>query len=42
MFIITYEIQWICMAIASFMGREGSRHGILDYTEIKYVCFSGI
>jgi succinate-semialdehyde dehydrogenase/glutarate-semialdehyde dehydrogenase len=26
----------------SGMGREGSRHGILDYTEIKYVCFSGI
>lgn len=23
-------------------GREGSRHGIEDYTEMKYVCFSGI
>jgi len=26
----------------SGLGREGSRHGIEDYTEIKYVCFSGI
>lgn len=26
----------------SGMGREGSRHGIDDYTEIKYICFSGI
>jgi succinate-semialdehyde dehydrogenase/glutarate-semialdehyde dehydrogenase len=24
----------------SGMGREGSRHGMLDYTEIKYVCVS--
>ncbi|MCI4592386.1 NAD-dependent succinate-semialdehyde dehydrogenase [Sphingobium sp. BYY-5] len=26
----------------SGMGREGSRHGIEDYTEIKYMCMSGI
>jgi succinate-semialdehyde dehydrogenase/glutarate-semialdehyde dehydrogenase len=26
----------------SGMGREGSRHGILDYTEIKYTCFGSI
>jgi succinate-semialdehyde dehydrogenase/glutarate-semialdehyde dehydrogenase len=27
---------------ASGFGREGSRHGILDYTELKYVCMGGI
>jgi succinate-semialdehyde dehydrogenase / glutarate-semialdehyde dehydrogenase len=26
----------------SGIGREGSRHGILDYTELKYVCVGGI
>lgn len=26
----------------SGMGREGSRHGIEDYVEIKYLCMSGI
>ncbi len=26
----------------SGMGREGSRYGILDYTEIKYLCIGGI
>jgi succinate-semialdehyde dehydrogenase / glutarate-semialdehyde dehydrogenase len=26
----------------SGIGREGSRYGILDYTEIKYVCVGGI
>ena len=26
----------------SGFGREGSRHGILDYTELKYLCMSGI
>jgi succinate-semialdehyde dehydrogenase / glutarate-semialdehyde dehydrogenase len=26
----------------SGMGREGSRHGIEDYTEIKYLCFGGL
>jgi succinate-semialdehyde dehydrogenase / glutarate-semialdehyde dehydrogenase len=26
----------------SGMGREGSRYGILDYTEIKYVCVGGV
>jgi hypothetical protein len=24
------------------MGREGSKYGILDYTEIKYVCVGGV
>ncbi|MNS39502.1 Succinate-semialdehyde dehydrogenase [NADP(+)] GabD [compost metagenome] len=23
-------------------GREGSRHGLSDYTEIKYICFAGL
>jgi len=26
----------------SGIGREGSKYGILDYTEIKYLCFGGI
>jgi succinate-semialdehyde dehydrogenase / glutarate-semialdehyde dehydrogenase len=26
----------------SGFGREGSRHGLLDYTELKYVCVGGI
>lgn len=26
----------------SGMGREGSRHGIEDYTEIKYMCMAGL
>jgi succinate-semialdehyde dehydrogenase/glutarate-semialdehyde dehydrogenase len=26
----------------SGLGREGSRYGIDDYLEIKYLCFSGI
>jgi succinate-semialdehyde dehydrogenase/glutarate-semialdehyde dehydrogenase len=26
----------------SGIGREGSRYGILDYTELKYVCVGGI
>jgi succinate-semialdehyde dehydrogenase len=26
----------------SGMGREGSRHGIEDYTELKYVCMAGL
>jgi succinate-semialdehyde dehydrogenase / glutarate-semialdehyde dehydrogenase len=26
----------------SGMGREGSRYGILDYTELKYVCVGGV
>jgi succinate-semialdehyde dehydrogenase / glutarate-semialdehyde dehydrogenase len=26
----------------SGFGREGSRHGILDYTELKYVCVGGL
>jgi succinate-semialdehyde dehydrogenase/glutarate-semialdehyde dehydrogenase len=26
----------------SGLGREGSRHGIEEYTEIKYVCVGGL
>ncbi len=26
----------------SGVGREGSRHGILDYTELKYLCMGGL
>jgi succinate-semialdehyde dehydrogenase/glutarate-semialdehyde dehydrogenase len=26
----------------SGIGREGSRHGILDYTELKYLCMGGL
>ena len=26
----------------SGLGREGSRHGIEDYLEIKYLCLAGI
>jgi succinate-semialdehyde dehydrogenase/glutarate-semialdehyde dehydrogenase len=26
----------------SGVGREGSRHGIEDYTELKYLCFAGL
>jgi succinate-semialdehyde dehydrogenase/glutarate-semialdehyde dehydrogenase len=26
----------------SGMGREGSKYGILDYTELKYLCIGGI
>ncbi|EBS5739856.1 aldehyde dehydrogenase family protein, partial [Salmonella enterica subsp. enterica serovar Eastbourne] len=26
----------------SGLGREGSRHGIDDYLEIKYLCFGGL
>ena len=26
----------------SGMGREGSKYGILDYTELKYLCVGGI
>ncbi len=26
----------------SGIGREGSKYGILDYTELKYLCFGGI
>ena len=26
----------------SGVGREGSRHGIDDYVNIKYVCFAGL
>jgi hypothetical protein len=24
------------------VGREGSKYGILDYTEMKYICVGGV
>ena len=26
----------------SGIGREGSKYGILDYTELKYLCLGGV
>jgi succinate-semialdehyde dehydrogenase / glutarate-semialdehyde dehydrogenase len=26
----------------SGIGREGSKYGLLDFTEIKYVCIGGV
>jgi succinate-semialdehyde dehydrogenase/glutarate-semialdehyde dehydrogenase len=40
--LITTEVAPFGGVKESGMGREGSRHGILDYTEIKYACFGGI
>jgi succinate-semialdehyde dehydrogenase / glutarate-semialdehyde dehydrogenase len=40
--LITTEVAPFGGVKESGMGREGSRHGILDYTEIKYTCFGGI
>jgi acyl-CoA reductase-like NAD-dependent aldehyde dehydrogenase len=32
-----------CSAITTFgLGREGSRYGIEEFVEIKYLCFGGI
>jgi succinate-semialdehyde dehydrogenase/glutarate-semialdehyde dehydrogenase len=40
--LITTEVAPFGGIKESGTGREGSRHGILDYTEIKYACFGGI
>ena len=40
--LITTEVAPFGGVKESGMGREGSRHGILDYTELKYTCFGGI
>jgi succinate-semialdehyde dehydrogenase/glutarate-semialdehyde dehydrogenase len=40
--LITTEVAPFGGVKESGMGREGSRHGILDYLEIKYTCFGGI
>lgn len=26
----------------SGLGREGSRHGLQDYVDLKYICFAGL
>jgi succinate-semialdehyde dehydrogenase/glutarate-semialdehyde dehydrogenase len=40
--IISTEVAPFGGMKSSGFGREGSRHGILDYTELKYVCMGGI
>ena len=40
--IISTEVAPFGGMKASGFGREGSRHGILDYTELKYFCIGGI
>ena len=40
--LVTTEVAPFGGIKESGSGREGSRHGILDYTEIKYACFGGI
>lgn len=40
--IISTEIAPFGGVKESGIGREGSRHGILEYTELKYVCVGGI
>ncbi len=40
--IISTEIAPFGGVKESGIGREGSRYGILDYTELKYVCVGGI
>src|SRR5512145_734574 len=40
--IISTEVAPFGGVKESGMGREGSRYGILDYTELKYVCIGGI
>ena len=40
--IISTEVAPFGGVKESGMGREGSKYGILDYTEIKYVCVGGI
>jgi succinate-semialdehyde dehydrogenase/glutarate-semialdehyde dehydrogenase len=40
--IISTEVAPFGGVKESGIGREGSRYGILDYTEIKYVCVGGV
>lgn len=40
--LITTEVAPFGGVKESGMGSEGSRHGILDYTELKYACFGSI
>jgi len=40
--IISTEVAPFGGVKQSGFGREGSRHGILDYTELKYLCIGGI
>ena len=40
--LITTEVAPFGGVKESGTGREGSRHGILDYTEMKYVCVGGV
>src|SRR5258706_286824 len=40
--IISTEVAPFGGVKQSGFGREGSRHGILDYTELKYLCIAGI
>ena len=40
--IISSEVAPFGGVKQSGFGREGSRHGILDYTELKYICVGGI
>jgi succinate-semialdehyde dehydrogenase / glutarate-semialdehyde dehydrogenase len=40
--IISTEVAPFGGVKESGMGREGSKYGILDYTELKYVCIGGI
>jgi succinate-semialdehyde dehydrogenase/glutarate-semialdehyde dehydrogenase len=40
--IISSEVAPFGGVKQSGFGREGSRHGILDYTELKYLCIGGI
>ena len=40
--IISTEVAPFGGVKESGIGREGSKYGILDYTEMKYVCIGGV
>ena len=40
--IISTEVAPFGGVKESGIGREGSKYGILDYTEMKYVCVGGV
>jgi succinate-semialdehyde dehydrogenase/glutarate-semialdehyde dehydrogenase len=40
--IISTEVAPFGGVKESGIGREGSKYGILDYTELKYLCIGGI